>query len=85
MNLIRFSTIAPVEGSPEGALQRMREFASLAMPHLFEVRDYESEILLTRLAGEGTGGWLMIAATFAFPAALITTPFWRRKAPKRAG
>ena len=83
MNLIRFSTIAPVEGDYEGALQRMREFAGLALPHLFEVRDCESEILLTRLAGDGIGGWLMIAAAFAFPAALIATPFWRRKGKRQ--
>jgi hypothetical protein len=85
MNLIRFETLAPVQGCPEGVLQHMREFAGLALPHLFDFREYESEILFTRLAGKGTGGWLMIAVGVAFPAALITTPFWRRKAQKRDG
>lgn len=85
MNLIRFSTLAPVDGSPDGALREMKEFAGLALPYLFEIRPYESEILFTRLAGKGTGGWLMIAVGFVFPAALITSPFWTRKAQKRAG
>ncbi|MBT9162563.1 MAG: hypothetical protein DDT27_01122 [Dehalococcoidia bacterium] len=83
MNLIRFSTLAPVDGPPDGVLRHMKEFAGLALPHLFEVRDYQTEILFTRLAGEGTGGWLMIAVAFAFPGALITAPYWKGKASKR--
>lgn len=80
INLIRFSAIAPVEGSPDGVLQGMKEFAGLALPHLFEPQENGDEVLFQRVAGWGPEGWLVITAAFTFPITLTIYPLWRRKA-----
>ncbi len=78
INMVRFSTLAPVDGSPKGVLREMKNFAGLALPHLFELREHENRILFHDLVDRGLNGWLVLIGGLAFPIALTTYPFWRR-------
>jgi len=80
INLIRISAIVPVEGSYDGMLEEMKDFAGLAIPQLFEFRqEEESPMLIVELAGWGARGGLLIFLAFATPVALIIYPILRKK------
>lgn len=80
INMVRFSTLVPIEGSPDGVLKEMKDFAALTLPHLFEFfREYKSQMLFQRLANRGPSGWFILAGSFALPVALIAYPLWRRR------
>lgn len=78
INLVRFSTLVPISGSAEEALGELKEFAGLALPYLFEFREYRSEMLFSRLAAGGPGGWLLILLALGMPTGLILFPFLQR-------
>jgi len=80
INLIRVSALVPAEGSYDGMLEQVKEFAGLAIPQLFEFRqEGESQILIAKLAGWGVQGGFLIFLAFATPIALITYPILRKK------
>ena len=80
INLIRISAIVPVEGSYDGMLEEMKDFAGLVIPQLFEFRqEEESPMLIVHLAGWGARGGLLIFLAFATPVALIIYPILRKK------
>ena len=80
INLIRISAIVPVEGSYDGIVEEMKDFAGLAIPQLFEFRqEEESQMLIAKLAGWGAQGGFLIFLAFATPVGLITYPILRRK------
>lgn len=78
INMVRFSTLAPVDGSPEGVLREMKELAGLALPHLFELREHESKMLFHNLVDRGPSGWLILIASLGFPVVLTAYPLWRQ-------
>ncbi|MFP3975301.1 MAG: exosortase-associated EpsI family protein [Dehalococcoidia bacterium] len=79
INMVRFSTLAPVDGSPDNVLQEMKEFTGLAMPHLFEIEEHKSKMLFHQLVDRGLRGWGILIGGLAFPIALTTYPLWRRR------
>ncbi len=78
INLIRFSALVPTSGSAEEALGGLKEFGGLALPYLFEFQEYKSEVLFSRLAARGPGGWLLILLALGIPTGLILFLFLQR-------
>ncbi len=80
VTMIRFSALAPVDGSYDGAFKIVKDFAAQAIPYMFELSEErgEGEPIIFRLAAAGPGGYFIILLLFSIPLAIFIIPRIRR-------